>query len=175
MTTRPEVLEIHPVRLPGTHGERFTLDHPYLEQCWGPVLGPSSVTLLRHCMWHWRDRVPAVVEAAELGAELGLGRGTSSNSPLWHTIDRLVRFRMAGVGASPAELHVYTEVPALDPCRLARLPRWCRDRHEAHLAARLSAMARPAAEAAPPPAARMAAQLRRLTNNPPTPHASLGR
>lgn len=25
----------------------FSLDHPYVEQCWTPVLGPTSVLLLR--------------------------------------------------------------------------------------------------------------------------------
>lgn len=170
MTTRPEVLRIHPV--PHPRRASFALDHPYLEQCWGPVLGPSSVALLRHCMWHWQDATPAVVDAAELAAEIGLGRGTGGSSPLWHTIDRLARFAMVEV--TGAEVAVYTEVTPVGARRLERLPAWTRRRHQAHMAG-LVARPQPAvppAEAAAAP--RMAARLHQLTLAQP-PARTLGR
>ncbi len=99
MTTTPEVIDLHAVPHPVAPVRRagFALDDPYLEQCWTPVIGPSSVALLRHCAWRWQDAAPARVKTEDLAGELGLGRGTGRSSPIWHTIERVVRFRFAAV------------------------------------------------------------------------------
>ncbi len=97
MTTTPEVIDLHAVAHPSTQVRRagFPLDHPYLEQCWAPLIGPSSVLLLRHCVSLWRDATPARVPTEDLARQIGLGRGTGRHSPLWHTIERVVHFRFA--------------------------------------------------------------------------------
>src|SRR5438105_2076504 len=109
MTTTPEVLDLHAVPHPSAPVRQagFPLDHPYVEHCWTPVIGPTSVAFLRRCAWLWRDANPASVPTADLAGLLGLGRGTGRNSPLWHTVDRLVRFGFADAPAAN-ELQVYT-------------------------------------------------------------------
>lgn len=174
MTPTPEVFDLHavphpvgPVRQAG-----FPLDHPYLEHCWTPVIGPSSTLLLRRCAWLWREATPACVPVEELAGQLGLGKGTGKNSPIRHTIERVVRFRFAAM-PSPAELHVYTEVPPVPARQLERLPGWCRDQHERLLGQHLDALARSAGQAppvpdtGPPSHVRMAQRLERLTHQPP--------
>ena len=172
MTPTPEVMDLHavphpiaPVRQAG-----FALDHPYLEHCWSPVIGPSSTLLLRRCAWLWRDGEPARVATEELARQLGLGKGTGRSSPIWHTVERVVRFRFAAM-PSPGELHVYTEVPPLPDRQLERLPSWCRREHDRLLGQHLDGLARSAGqtaavEASPPPHERMAQRLERLTNQP---------
>ncbi|MBW3642411.1 MAG: hypothetical protein KY447_05800 [Actinobacteria bacterium] len=154
---------VAPVRRAG-----FPLDHPYLEQCWTGVIGPSSVLFLRRCASLWRESMPVQVATADLGAQLGLGKGTARNSPMWHTVERVVRFRFAAM-PQPGELHVYTEVPPVPARQMERLPAWCRREHERLLGQHLDGLARSAgnptvaADPTPPPHVRMAQHLERLT------------
>ena len=182
MTTTTEVLDLHAVPHPSAPVRQagFALDHPYLEHCWTPVVGPSSVLLLRRCTWLWREATPARVSIEDLAGQLGLGRGTGRTSPIRHTLERVVKFRFAAV-ATPGELHVYTEVPPLSERQLERLPSWCRHQHERLLGQHLDHLVQlcrpavaPPAEAAPPHV-RMARHLDRLTNQPTVPGASLSR
>lgn len=127
----PAKLEIHPAPNPSleVHRAGFPLDHPYVEQCWAPVLGPSSVLLLRRTAELWRDSIPARIETGELAAQLGLSRGRGRHSPITKTLDRLVRFRFAGWEA-PGVLDVYTEVRPLRSRDVDRVPDWTAARHE---------------------------------------------
>ncbi len=181
MATTPEVIDLHavphpvaPVRQAG-----FPLDHPYLEHCWTPVVGPSSVLLLRRCTWLWREAAPAQIPVEDLAGQLGLGRGSGRNSPIRHTLERVVRFRFATM-ASPGELQVYTEVPPLPERQLERLPSWCRREHERLLGQHLDGLAQlsrpsfPSTETAPPHV-RMGRHLDRLTNQATVTGPSLSR
>ncbi len=143
MTTTPEVLDLHAVPHPSAPVRQagFPLDHPYLEHCWTPVIGPSSVLLLRRCPWLWREAAPARIPTEDLARQLGLGTGTGRSSPVWHTIQRVVRFRFAAM-AAPGELRVYTEVPPVLSRQLDRLPSWCRQEHERLLGQHLDGLAR---------------------------------
>lgn len=134
----PAELEIHPAPYPSleVHRAGFPLDHPYLEQCWTPILGPSSVLLLRRTAELWRDAIPATVETTELAAQLGLGKGRGRNSPITKTLDRLVRFRFAG-WAAPDVLDVYSEVRPLRTRDLHRVPDWTAARHDELLTSHL--------------------------------------
>lgn len=167
----PASLEVHPAPHPKleVHRAGFPLDHPYIEQCWTPVLGPSSVLLLRRIPWLWREATPAEVDVGELGAQLGLGRGDGRHSPIARTVDRIVRFRFAAWSGA-GTLDVFTEAPPLSQRHLDRVPRWCANRHEQLLSAHLEALGqagavapaavspfRPASEAA-----RMSQQLDQL-------------
>ena len=156
----PDRLEIHPAAYPNleVHRAGFPLDHPYLEQCWSPILGPSSVLLLRHTTQLWRDSDPAVVDSADLAQQIGLGKGHGTHSPLGHTLNRLVRFRFAE-WAAPDVLDVYTEVRPLRDRDLRRVPNWSASRHDKLLGRHLESLS------APPTAA--------PSINGPTDHASL--
>lgn len=163
MTINPEVIDLYPTDHPAPSVSRvgFPLDDPYVEQCWGPVVGPSSVALLRHCVSRWQDAVPARVPAAELATEIGLnGTRMTDNGPLWHTVARLERYGFLRRDGS--ELHVYTHVPPVVGRQLDRLPAWSRARHEVLLGRHLDALAAATPAMEPPTHVRMAAHLDRL-------------
>lgn len=145
----------------------FPLDHAYLEQCWTPVIGPSSVLFLRHCVTAWRQQIPAEVRTEDLSRQLGLGRGTSPSSPICHTIGRIVQFRFAAM-PDAREIDVYTEVPPVPSRQLERLPTWARRQHDDLLGQHLDGLARRAGQAPrpieAPPHVRMNQHLDRLAN-----------
>ena len=182
MTNTPEVLDLHAVPHPAAPVRQagFPLDHPYLEECWTPIIGPSSVLLLRRCPLLWREAAPARVGVEDLARQLGLGAGTGRSSPIWHTIERVVRFRFAATGP-PGELQVYTEVPPVPARQLDRLPSWCRREHERLLGQHLDRLARltgPSVISATetvPAHVRMANQLDRLASPSPLPVPSRSR
>ena len=178
MTINLEVLDLYPTEHPVPSVGRlgFPLDHPYLEQCWAPVVGPSSVALLRHCVARWQDAVPARAAGAELSAEIGLG-GTrlTANGPLWRTMNRLERFGFLQLHHDGTELRVYTHVPPVSGRQLDRLPPWSRSRHEVLLGRHLDTLAGTAPAKEPPAHLRMAAHLDRLTTTAAVTTRTLGR
>jgi len=149
-----------PVRQAG-----FPLDHPYIEQCWAGLIGPTSVLLLRRLPVLWRENVSVEVELEDLAGSLGLGRSTGRNGSLQRTLDRLVRFRFAAV-EGPADLAVFTEAPPVPAHRLDRLPAWCQSRHTQLLGAHLDGLAQ--LQAAPASPTDLAARLDRLSRPAPT-------
>ena len=120
----------------------------------------------RYLDLHVRSSVPT----EELAGQLGLGRGTARNSPIWHTVERIVRFRFAAM-PSPGELDVYTEVSPGPARQLERLAGWCRDEHERLFGQHLDGLARAAGqaptspEAVPPAHLRMARRLDQLAEH----------
>jgi hypothetical protein len=147
----PSSLVVHPAPHPSfeVHRAGFGLDHPYLELCWAPVLGPSSVLLLRRIPSLWQESAPVEVDLTELGAQLGLGGGAGRHSPMARTVERIVRFRFA-TWSQPSALEVFTEVPPLPQRHLDRVPRWCAQRHEQLLSAHLDTLGRQAGGVAAP-------------------------
>jgi hypothetical protein len=164
MTTTNHLLVVHATGHPvaAVHRVGFPLDHPYVERCWAPVLGPSSVLLLRRMPELFRASPDPVVPLDELGRSLGLG-GTGEHSAIRRTLDRLVQFRFAS-WAGPGELDVYTEVPPLGPRHLDRVPESTRRVHDALLATHLDALAAP-----PPRTEDLLARLDRLQDPTPVP------
>ena len=153
----------HPV--PRIHRAGFPLSHPYVEQCWGSIVGPSSVLLLRRLEWLWHESVPAVLPLGDLGARLGLGPGSGRHSRVRHTIDRLAALGLADWTTEPTHLNVYTEVPPLSDRVLRRAPEVTRSLHDRFLSAHIEELARGADAAtgiSPDPAALMAQRLQRL-------------
>lgn len=159
----PDRLEIHPAAYPNleVHRAGFPLDHPYLEQCWSPILGPSSVLLLRHTAQLWRDSDPAVVDSADLAQQIGLGKGRGTHSPLGHTLSRIVRFRFAQWSA-PGVLDVYTEVRPLRERDLGRVPDWSARRHDELLGRHLDSLSAPASSSMAAPANQASLMAQRL-------------
>lgn len=148
----PDRLVLHAAPHPSTPVRRagFPLDHPYVEHCWAPVVGPTSVVLLRRATWLWRTDTSIGVRSEELARSLGLGAGTARNSPMARTLDRVVRFRLAD-WSQPGELDVYTEVPPVPERHLARVPSWTRALHDQLLGRHLDELAKVTALTAPTP------------------------
>lgn len=149
-----------PVRQAG-----FPLDHPYIEQCWASLIGPTSVLLLRRLPVLWRENVSFEVSLEDLAGSLGLGRSTGRNGSLQRTLDRLVRFRFAAA-EGPGDLAVFTEVPPVLAHQLDRLPAWCQSRHVQLLGAHLDGLAQ--LHAAPASPTNLAARLDRLSRPGPS-------
>ena len=157
----PSTLIIQPVAHPDprVHRAGFQLDDPYLERCWLPILGPTSVLMLRRMPVLWQ-RDPAVgVPVDELAVVLGLGHGTGRHSPVWRTIDRLARFNFA-YRVADNEVDVYTEVPPLNTRHLASLPPSVAAAHEQLLEAHLERLGLVNSAAAPAPAIPVPASIR---------------
>ncbi|MGH9117137.1 MAG: hypothetical protein ACRD0A_04450 [Acidimicrobiales bacterium] len=110
----------------------FPATHPYVEECWTGIIGPTSVLLLRRATLLFHERVPAVIDSAELAASLGLGRGLGRDGRLGHTIERLRQFRLAAWEPEHA-LAIADRVPPLTSRQLERGPAWVTRRHQLHL------------------------------------------
>lgn len=121
------------------HRAGFPLDHPYIERCWTPVLGPSSVLLLRRMPDVFRQSPATLVPLDELAGGLGIG-GTGQQSAIRRTLDRVVRFRF-GAWTDPDELDIYTTAPPLNARQLERSDPSTRQAHERLLTEHLDALA----------------------------------
>jgi hypothetical protein len=113
----------------------FDVTHPYVELCWGAVIGPSATMILRRLPMLWAERDPVVADADELGRSLGLhGRGARAGT-FGRALDRLTNFQLATWIETGESIGVYTHVPALSTGRLQRLPRWTQHVHSQLLTA----------------------------------------
>jgi len=128
---RDELLSLNPAGHPDPKIQRvgFDLGHPYVEQCWGPVLGPSGTMLLRRLPTLWNEQAPASITHEELSRSLGLGAGGGAHSRLRHALDRTVRFGLAKWDTDGRDLSVFLQVPALNERQLERLPEWTQGAH----------------------------------------------
>src|ERR687898_2117109 len=70
---------------------------PYLERCWLPVVGPSTVALVRHVADLTSSNGEAHVQLSDLGRQLGLGAVEipSRNNKLVRTLSRAEGFGLA--------------------------------------------------------------------------------
>ena len=173
METEPNSrLVIHAQPHPSLEVRRagFSLDHRYVEQCWAPLIGPSSTLLLRRLPWLWREGTSVSVDVGDLGRSLGLGSAVGRNTKISRTLQRVVHFGF-GEPCAPGELDVYTEVPPLSERQLARVPMWTRVLHEQLLSAHLSELSHPSRSAplpVPSPTAdRLRERLARLEHGSP--------
>ncbi len=101
----------------------------YVEQFWLPVLGPSSVWLLRRLSIELDHRPSGCsLDPAQLAADLGLGTGAGRHSPLMRTIDRCCRFGLAA--RSDDLVRVRRRLPPLTRGQVARLTPSLQLRHQ---------------------------------------------
>ena len=107
----------------------------YAERFWLGIIGPSTLLLLRRFA-RGLDEHPGGfrVGLADTARALGLGSGTSRNSPVVRTLDRAQTFGLARTLPND-ELAVRTLLPPLSRRHVARLPAAVRRSHEAWLAA----------------------------------------
>ncbi len=166
---RDRILRFTPVDHPDARVQRvgFDLTHPYVEQCWSAVAGPSSTLFLRRMPTLWREQVPAVVEASDLSRSLGLGVNVGDNSRFANMLGRLVQFRLGRLDPDGAGFDVYRQVGPLSPRQLDRVPRWTRDAHERIFGEHLSRVAEAAGHSAN--VASLTARLDRLQHGPARP------
>ena len=101
----------------------------YCERFWLPVLGPSTICLLRHlaaCL----EVAPegCRIDVADTARALGLGERLGRNGPFARTVVRAVDFDMARLTGDT--LAVRRRLPPLPRRHLARLPDAARAEHE---------------------------------------------
>jgi hypothetical protein len=85
----------HPNRM--VRGSGITPTDPYLEWCWLPVAGPSTVALVRHVAELTSASGEARIALADLSRLLGLGAADvpSRNNKLVRTLTRAEQFGLA--------------------------------------------------------------------------------
>src|SRR5262249_11427379 len=130
MTDISEFQDIQITALPHPDDEvrrfGFDLTDPYVEQCWGATVGPSSVVLLRRLPTLWTEHEPTVLPTDQLARSLGIGHRLGRNGSFRRTLERVARFRL-GEWLEPAAMFaVYTTAPPVSDAQLQRLPEWTR-------------------------------------------------
>lgn len=124
---------------PGTHGLR---SH-YVECFWLPILGPSSIMLLR-LLADGLERSPAgfTLDVVDTARRLGLGHRAGRNAPVSKTIARCCSFGAARLD-NAHQLVVRPRLSSLTDRQLSRLPASLQAQHRATppVAPHLSAVA----------------------------------
>ncbi|MHB8439464.1 MAG: hypothetical protein ACYDD4_09920 [Acidimicrobiales bacterium] len=111
----------------------------YAEQFWLPVLGPTSLWLLRRAAAVFEQAPDGfTVELGELSRLLGLGGGIGRNSPMARTLGRCVNFDVARRSSGDI-IEVRRALPPLPQRYRVRLPLRLQRLHDAwlHSSARL--------------------------------------
>jgi hypothetical protein len=109
----------------------YDLHSSYCERFWLPIVGPS-VYLLGRRFGIWLDANPdgLTVPLIPLSGAIGLGQGTSKNSPLIRSLARMAAFGLARVDPGD-RLAVRRRWPPLTAARVRRLPGWLAQEHKA--------------------------------------------
>ena len=109
---------------------------PYAEDFWLPVLGPSTLWLLRRFAAGF-DYSPQGfdLDLAETARSLGLSERAGRGSPFLRALNRTVGFGMAKL-TGPEELSVRRRVPPLSPRQVGHLSPALQERHAAWKAGR---------------------------------------
>ncbi len=111
----------------------FGPDHPYIEACILPVVGPSTTLLWRRLARTVLSAgdTPVTVDVADLIACLGLGDGLAKNSPGARSIARMVNFDLARqAGRNNTLLAIRTALAPHGDHRAQRLPASARTYHD---------------------------------------------
>lgn len=105
----------------------------YVEKFWLPILGPSSIWLLRR-LADGLDQHPHGFELdlATTARSLGVGMRGGRNAPLLRTFERCCRFGAARMHG-PSSIAVRRRLAPLTRAQTERLPETLRDQHEAWL------------------------------------------
>lgn len=115
----------------------WPISHGYVERFWLPILGPSSLVMLRRFDQDLRvAQQPVTYQPGDLAAELGMpGRANRGGGPpLARTLARLARYgALRPVGGEVAVRACLAPLPAH---QLARLPDGLRGAHDLAVRAR---------------------------------------
>ncbi len=112
---------------PPTDGPTFACRSDYVEQCWTPLLGPSSILLLRLLETIVTD-TPTTMSLRELAHRIGIADAAARR-----TLQRLGQFRHIAL-LDNGTLAVRTELPALARAQTRRIPATAEAMHHRHLA-----------------------------------------
>lgn len=93
---------------------------PYVEAFWLPILGPSSLALLRRCGLELAVATEWAVAAEELGQLIGVHHNAGANSKLVRVVTRLTQF--GAMRGGPSQFDVRTHLDTLTSGKIARLP-----------------------------------------------------
>ena len=105
----------------------------YAERFWLPVVGPSTLLLLRRFARGLEEHPTGFrVSLADTGRALGLGSGTGRTSPVNRTIERACTFGLAR-RVDTDSIEVRSHLPRLAPRQLDRLPPVLRRAHRDYL------------------------------------------
>lgn len=111
--------------------EGHDLLSPYVEVFWLPIVGPSSVCLLRHVARRLTTSPAWTTPMAELGQHIGLGNRAGRHAPIVRTLNRLANFNLIGIDVSGTEIFVPVKVPSIRRAHLDRLHPGLQQAHEA--------------------------------------------
>jgi len=101
----------------------------YVERFWLPVLGPSTICLLRHLVGLLETEVTGrMIDLGETARALGLGERGGRGGPFGRTLSRAADFEM--VRFDGPVLSVRRRMPPLSRRHLSRLPEASRVEHE---------------------------------------------
>ena len=102
----------------------------YAELFWLPILGPSSLWLLRRVSLMLQDSPSGFsVKMCDLAHEIGLGNWRGPRSPFQRALDRCCDFQLA-VRREESFVYVRRRMPALGRRLVHRLPQRLRELHE---------------------------------------------
>lgn len=134
---QPDVVSIGSMPHPSAAVNRvgFPLDHPYVEQCMLPWLGPTSVLVMRRLPALWKEGDPVRMPSEELAGLFGVRWGQMSR-----TLDRLAQFGL-GRRATADRLHVFDRCAPLPERLLSRQPEPSREAHHRLIAEHLDRLA----------------------------------
>ena len=170
MTYPAEVtIELVPHPTPNVQRIGFSLEHPYVEQVWVGILGPSATLLLRHLGRMVDDQPPVTIPVADLAADLGLWGHENPRAPaIRHAFERLIRFGLANDAEWPARVQLYSRVALVPRQRLIRLPERTQALHERLVTEHLAELTGAAIDrtASRPSLAQIAQRLDRLEGPP---------
>lgn len=109
----------------------------YVERYWLPLLGPSSVLLLRRLAAEL-DTSPDEVRLPleDTARSLGLGMRGGRSSPFLRTIHRCCAFHLATYDDRRGVLHARRKLPPLTRPQVSRLPEHLQRAHHEWLVAR---------------------------------------
>ena len=119
--------------------EAFPIDHPYIVDFYTPVLGPTSVALLRWAGRHLTAGATLEIDLSELAVRLGLARNLSRNAPLMRTLSRLCLYNVATWNPEPdpetdGHLLIVDHLPPVSARQAARWPAALTAGHQSALA-----------------------------------------
>jgi hypothetical protein len=114
----------------------------YVERFWLPLLGPSSVVLLRRLATELDDNAEAVSLPTESTARsLGLGLKGGRASTFHRTVDRCRQFHLVHLEDEGRTLLARRKLPPLNRGQVGRLPDEVRAQHDRWVHAELVAHA----------------------------------
>jgi len=137
----PSLLFLRPLLVPiadapatGEQLPRFRTDHPYVERCWLPVIGPAATLCVRR-LGAELDAHPegTALDLANLARDLGLREHLNASAPLNRTLRRLSDFGLARFAGNDT-FEVRTSLPPVSIRSLAGLSRESQAAHRAMVA-----------------------------------------